>query len=329
MKEEDIRPINLMEENEKLHKQDVKKLLKSEKFFEEVSCPACNLKKYRKIFSKGGFSFVNCENCGTVFINPRPTREILNDFYANSQSIKHWNDKIYSASENIRRKQIFSPRAKKVIDLCKKYSTNTEILFDVGGGYGTFCEEVKKFNIFKRVISVEPSKDLANTCRSKGIEVIEKPIEDVGMEKASVITNFELIEHLFSPKDFIIACYKALSKDGLLFLTTPNIKGFDLTILNKLSDNIVGPNHLNYFNCESLNRLLQSCGFKVEEVITPGKLDAEIVRNKILSGELDISNRPFLKYILIDQWEKIGLNFQKLLAYNAFSSHLWIVAKKI
>ncbi|MFA4941251.1 MAG: class I SAM-dependent methyltransferase [Patescibacteria group bacterium] len=329
MKEEDIRPVNLMEENENLHKKDVEELLKKEKLFKEVNCLACDSKNYHIVFDKNGFSFVVCENCETVFINPRPSQEILVDFYANSKSIKHWNDKIYPASENVRRSQIFSPRAQKVIDLCKKYNTENEAIFDVGGGYGTFCEEIKKLNIFKRVVSVEPSKDLADTCRRKGIEVIEKPIEDVGMERASVITNFELIEHLFSPKDFIIACHKALSKDGLLFLTTPNIKGFDLMTLGKLSDNIDGPNHINYFNCESLGGLLENCGFKVEEVITPGKLDAEIVRNKILNKDLDISSQPFLKYVLIDQWEKIGLNFQNFLAENTLSSHLWIVARKI
>jgi len=328
MKEEDIRPVNLMEENEILHKEDVKKLLKNKKFFREVPCSACNSKNYRPVFKKDNFAFVVCKDCETVFINPRPTEKMLTDFYANSKSIKHWNDKIFPASEDARRNKIFIPRAKKIVDLCKKYNTENEAIFDVGG-YGTFCEEIKKFNIFKRVICIEPSRDLAETCRRKGIEVIEKPIEEVGISKASVITNFELIEHLFSPKDFIIACHKALSKGGLLFLTTPNIKGFDLMILDKLSDNIDGPNHLNYFNCESLGNLLQNCGFKVEEVITPGKLDAEIVRNKILSGELDISGQSFLKYVLVDQWEKVGFNFQNFLADNALSSHLWIVARKI
>lgn len=329
MKEADIRPVNLMEENENLHRKDVAELLKNRKFFTEIDCPACAAKKYHALFDKNGFSFVVCEDCATVFINPRPTREMLVDFYENSESVKHWNDKIYPTSEDVRRSQIFSPRANRVIELCKKYGTAHEAIFDVGAGFGTFCEEIKKFGIFKRVVSVEPSKDLADTCRRKGIEVIEKPIEDVGLERASVITNFELIEHLFAPKDFVIACHQALSKDGLLFLTTPNIKGFDLMTLGKLSDNMEGPNHVNYFNCQSLSNLLRQCGFKVEEVLTPGKLDAELVRNKILSGALDISSQPFLKYILLDQWDSVGQQFQNFLAENGLSSHLWVVARKV
>jgi len=329
MKEEEIRPVNLMEENEVLHRQDVEELLKEKGSFVEVPCPSCDSRNYRPIFKKEDFSFVVCADCETVFINPRPASETLINFYANSKSIKHWNDKIYPASEAVRRSNVFVPRAKRVIELCQKYGTKDDVIFDVGGGYGTFCEEIKNFNFFKKVVCVEPSRDLAETCRQKGIEVIEKPIEDIGMSGASVITNFELIEHLFSPKDFILACHKALSKDGLFFLTTPNIKGFDLVTLGASSDNIAGPNHINYFNCDSLGRLLESCGFKVEEVLTPGKLDAEIVRNKILNGKFDVSNQPFLKNILLDNWEDLGLSFQSFLAENKLSSHLWVVARKL
>ena len=103
-----------------------------------------------------------------------------------------------------------------------------------------------------------------------------------------------MIEHLFWPKDFLIVCNKILIRGGLLILTTPNIKGFDLMVLNKLSDNVGGPNHLNYFHAKSLKRLLKNSGFEMIELLTPGKLDAELVRKKILSGDLDVSNNPFI-----------------------------------
>jgi len=37
------------------------------------------------------------------------------------------------------------------------------------------------------------------------------------------------------------------------------------------------------------------CGFEVLESLTPGQLDAELVRRKALSGELDLSADEFLK----------------------------------
>ncbi len=294
--------------------------------FINVSCPACESNNYQDMFEKNGFNFVICKECETYFINPRPNFVRLMEFYKTSNSYKHWKT-IFSATEISRRDQIFIPRVKRVIDLCKKHNSPTEIILDVGAGAGTFCNEMKKYNTFSNVIAVEPTHDLADACREKNLNVIEKPIEEINLNDVSVITCFEVIEHLFCPKDFVLACAKILSKGGLFIITTPNIKGFDLLTLGRFSNTIV-PDHLNYFHPKSLGKLLESCGFQVIETLTPGKLDAELVRKKVISREFDISNHPFLKYILIDQWERVGEAFQQFLADNALSSHLWIVAKK-
>lgn len=137
-----------------------------------------------------------------MYISPRPSHKLLTRFYTDSKSIQHWNDKIFPASETARRIHIFRPRARQVAHLCQKYKVKTRVLLDVGAGFGTFGEEVKKLNLFRKVIAVEPSHSLAETCRRKGLEVIEQPIEKVKLKQVDVMTNFELIEHLFSPKKF-------------------------------------------------------------------------------------------------------------------------------
>lgn len=330
MKEEEIRPDALVREVKKLFAEDIKRLLTKKKEFIEVSCPACESQNYQKTFEKFGFTFVICKDCETMFINPRPTFGTLSDYYATAKSYKYWNDYIFPASENSRRKKIFAPRAERVVDICKRHNIRTNILVDVGAGFGTFCEEIKKNGIFNRVIAVEPTPNLAETCRKKGLEVIQKPIEEVSFENdtVNVITNFEVIEHLFSPKDFLLSCSSVLSKGGVLILTCPNVKGFDIAVLKESSDS-VDPEHLNYFNLSSISQLLKNCGFEVIERLTPGQLDAELVRKKALNGEFNISNHPFLKQILIDEWDNVGGSFQRFLADNLLSSNMWIVAKKV
>ena len=328
MKEHDIRPDYMMKKIMDLAMIDINSIMQHKKDFIQVACPACESNDYDFCFTKNGFHFVNCNQCETLYINPRPNPELLNKFYNNSKETQYWNQEVYPKNEKARRDKIFAPRAKKVVELCLRYNVSTDVLLDVGAGFGTFCEEVSKLFFFKKVIAVEPSESLALSCQNKGIEVIQKPIEDLGLNPVNVITNFELIEHLFWPKDFIISCANALTTDGLLFLSTPNIKGFDLLTLKELSDNIVGPRHLNYFHPHSLKYLLEKCGFMVIEILTPGKLDAELVRKKILSNAFDISHNPFLKLILIEQWNSLGNSFQAFLAENLLSSHLWIVAQK-
>jgi len=52
------------------------------------------------------------------------------------------------------------------------------------------------------------------------------------------------------------------------------------------------------------------------------------VRNKVLAGEHDISAQPFLKRVLINEWERLGQPFQDFLAQQGLSSNMWLVARK-
>lgn len=125
-----------------------------------------------------------------------------------------------------------------------------------------------------------------------------------------------------------MACRKVLKKSGLLIITTPNIKGFDLLILGSNSDNIIGPQHLNYFTPYSAIYLLEKSGFKVIDWSTPGKLDVDIVKNQIMNNNFEISC-PFLKNIFVDGDQKVRDAFQEFLTNNKLSSHLLIVGQKV
>lgn len=329
MYEEKIRPKNLSQENLIFHSMDVNQLLRKEDLFVKVNCPACQSKEYFLKFKKNKFQFVSCKKCRTLFINPRPTEKILENFYRYSKSIKHWNDKIFPVTEKERRKNIFQPRAKIVLDLCREHKVSTKKIVDVGAGFGTFCEEIKKMSVFEKVIAIEPSESLAASCRKKGIEVIEKNVERINIKNVDVVTNFELIEHLHNPKKFVRFCNKILKPNGLFFITTPNIEGFDLKILGKMSDNVNGPNHLNYFTPNSLSFLLRESGFEILELLTPGKLDVELVRRKIIDEEFSLPDNNFLNFILKNKKREYRDSFQNFLVENKISSHLWVVARKL
>jgi len=329
LKEDEIRPDRLVQGQMDAFLSDVKWLQQFKSDFILVDCPACGSKKFVKTFEKYQLSFVMCSECETLFVNPRPTPEIIKNYLENSENYQYWNKYIFPHSESARREKIFKPRVERLIQICKYYNVRMDSLMEVGAGFGTFCEELQKRNVFKQIIAVEPTHELAETCRKKNINVIEKLIEEVTLESNSidVIACFEVIEHLFSPKDFIKRCGSLLDSGGFLFLTCPNGKGFDILVLRNQS-NSVDVEHLNYFNPASLSHLLKECGFEIVEIITPGKLDAELVRKKILSAEFNISTHPFLKQILIDEWDRVGSTFQDFLAANMLSSHMWIIARK-
>ena len=327
--ENDIRPKKFDGGRLRAFFEDVATLNGQKNHFVLVNCPACGSKKNQQKFSKFGFHYVECDSCETLFMNPRPSQKVLDEFYKNSSAYTFWNKYIFPSSEKIRREKIFKPRVDKILEVCKKYRIKTKSVLEVGAGFGTFCEEMNSRNVFRRVVAVEPTPELASTCRQKSIEVIELPIEKIFLEKSqkfNVIVNFEVIEHLFNPNQFIKSCKKSLLPGGLLVITCPNGKGFDFLTLGK-DCNSIDHEHLNYFNPESISKLISKNGLKVLEVITPGRLDAELVRNKINEGVLDISNQLFLKTVLIKKWEEIGSKFQNFISENGLSSSMWVIAK--
>ncbi len=327
--EEDIRPKNVMEGAKIAFLKDLARLLSHSDKFVKVSCPACNSNEFTPTYKKFGLDYVTCNHCQTLYISPRPSSEVLEICYKESNVYDYWDKYIFPASDKARREKMFKPRVDAILEFCEKYNVVTGSILDIGGAYGTLCQEAASRNVFRRIVSIEPTPGLAKTSREKGIETIELPVEKVSFgehEKFDVVVNFEVIEHLFSPEDFIKQCKQFLKPNGLFVVTCPNGKGFDFTVL-KEQCNSMDYEHLNYFNPHSLPLLLSRCGFEVLETLTPGRLDAELVRKKILSGEFDVSNNPFLKQVLIDNWETTAVPFQDFLAQNKLSSSMWIIAK--
>jgi SAM-dependent methyltransferase len=327
--EDDIRPVKLRNERRSAELQDIGRMLSWSRKFIHVNCPACNASTPIFKFKKMGISYDECEHCQTYYINPRPTPEILKWFYEGSINYAYWNEVIFPQTEKSRRANIFVPRVNQLLAICNKYKIETRALLEVGSGYGTFCAEVQDRGIFDRVVAVEPTPSLAKTCIERGLTVLNLPIEEIEFkesERFDVVASFEVIEHLFSPRDFCNRMKKFIRPGGILILTCPNGAGFDVETLGIVSDTI-DCEHLNYFNPGSLSGLLSECGFEILETMTPGELDADLVRNKVLSKEFNLDDQPFLRKILIDKWHEHGKAFQNFLQVEGLSSSLWIVAK--
>lgn len=327
LSEHELCPDDLLAGQEAAFARDIARLHQHRGEFVAVPCPACGVDRPAEAFEKYGFKFVRCPACATLYMSPRPSERVMADYYANSENYAFWAAHIFPASEATRREKIHKPWLARLQELVSRYGIGTERLVEVGPGFGTFCSVAIEARAFGEVIAVEPTPELAKACRERGVTVVEQRIEDAAthLAPADVVVAFEVIEHLFEPARFLAQARKLVRPGGLLVLSCPNGMGFDIAELGAESL-AVDAEHVNLFNPRSLSRLVEAAGFETLEVTTPGRLDAELVRDTVLAGKHALSS-PFLRRVLLDEWDRLGWPFQQFLAANGLSAHMWLAAR--
>ena len=328
---DEIRSEEFRELQENAYKNDIARLHKRLDEFVAVPCPACGSERAKYRFEKYRCKFLDCEVCDTLFMSPRPSPAVMDDYYSNSENYAIWNKYIFPKSEVSRREKICRPNLERIIGECKQREMKDPVFVEIGPGFGTFSELVKDSGFFSSVSVVERTPSMAKACRDKGLNVIESSLEEVGdefVEAADVVACFEVIEHIFEPIDFLAGVTRMLKTGGLFMFTCPNGKGFDTEMLGVASPS-VDTEHVNLFNPKSAAVLLERAGFEVLCVETPGRLDVELVRRAALTNEVGLGQAPFWRTLLVEQFEEVGLDFQHFLVEHNLSGNMRVIARKM
>jgi len=328
LKENEIRPQELMEKYIELSSQDAKRHFDMDKL-RHLACVACNSINVAEEFIKDGFAYGLCKECGTLYQTPRPSLKEFEEFYSNSESSRYWAEVFFPAVAEPRRGKIFRPRVNRLLSMCNDKNLSVSKLVDVGAGYGIFLDEWRKKSPETEMLAVEPSLSLAEECRNKNLTVINSMVEDVkGFDNyADLVVCFEVLEHVDSPLRFVEAMKKMVKPGGYLFISTLCIDGFDLQMLWDKSSQISPPHHINFHSIKGFEKLFQRAGLIDITISTPGMLDVDIVKNYIKSADPNIvKNNRFLSSIFVDQ-DKSQI-FQDFLINNQLSSHAWVMGQK-
>jgi 2-polyprenyl-3-methyl-5-hydroxy-6-metoxy-1,4-benzoquinol methylase len=96
---------------------------------------------------------------------------------------------------------------------------------------------------------------------------------DFGKKKAKTPKKYnsifatEIIEHVFDTQAFLENCFNALNKQGILFLTTPNVINYSNRLRLLLGNDIFisgDAAHIRFFNPKTIAKEVEKAGFKVE-----------------------------------------------------------------
>ncbi|RHX91196.1 SAM-dependent methyltransferase [Leptospira yasudae] len=320
MKENEIRPKELLNRYLNLVESDSKKLDKTQ--FLTIPCPACGSEKHRKHIQKNDFDYVLCERCTSLFCNPRPSERILEDFYKTAESSRFWSDVFFPTVAESRREKLFKPKAERIFEYFKKEDFQPSKICDVGSGYGIFLEELRRFFGDSEIFGIEPSPEMAEISKKKGIETLNTTAEGSSewRERFDLVISSEVIEHVFSVSKFIDSIFNLVRPKGYCLLTGLGYEGFDILTLQGESNSIFPPHHLNFMSVRGFEIAFKNAGFSKVEVFTPGELDVDIVLNSAIENE-------FVR-VLRERGTDAISEFQSFLKKHKLSSHIWIFAKK-
>lgn len=323
MKEHDIRPKALFDEFLKLARQDAVTYFVNASTVKR-NCPACQ-GPGEAAFAKNGFEYAHCPQCSTLYVSPMPGKAAFRAFYVDSPSTRFWAETFYPVTAQARRKYLWKPKALQICDFLRQYMGIPCLVVDIGGGFGLFAMEL--MSLGQDVLVVEPSAHLAQACRSAGIRVVERFLEDVSGEdigtEAKCFVSFELFEHLYDPEDFLRTLAKLMGPYDIFIFTTLSGTGADILALWQNSPSVNPPHHINFFNPKSIQILLKRTGFDLIEVSTPGRLDISIMENNREHLHDQFWSKT-LKHATAVQKEKL----QQSLSANLLSSHMMVLARK-
>lgn len=220
-----------------------------------VYCNICSSSEERLITIQNGYRIVRCKGCGFVYVNPRPTVEILKQLYLSYLPEKIEDPLLWDAYM----KEVFAKAANM---LARRFPKAGSVL-DIGCGYGFFLLQMKKRGW--QTHGMDVSETAVSYASGQGLDVTLGTLEDVKHKDNSfdVVTLFYVLEHLPDPLKALKEIRRILKPNGLLLLrlphTTPIVRVLSLLgIKNKLYD---PPFHLNDFSPETIRALLRKAGF--------------------------------------------------------------------
>ncbi len=247
----------------------------SKETMESVPCNLCGSWDHKLLYQtkdfmmrgKELFNVVKCRRCDLVFINPRPTQQIIGRYYPQDM---YWLGETERVDDRNGCDLLEDPKIGKVIKknygpmykIIKRLMPRPGRMLDVGCGIGWFVSYLKQigWDVYGVDISDEA---LEYSKRVFGIKTKLGDIVNVEYPEKhfDLITMIGVLEHLPDPKAALRNIHKYLKDDGRLIIVTQNIEGLGAKIFGKYWNGIDAPRHLYDFSPRTLEAMLQATGF--------------------------------------------------------------------
>jgi len=290
---------------------------------ERMSCNLCQGTEGTFLLEKEGYSIVKCNKCSLIFAKLVKPIDYINLYSANYFNVEGTKGGIGYRNYLADKKAYQLYFQKKLLQILH-YKKKGNFL-DIGCALGFLLNLAQKKGY--KVSGLDVSKYAVKFIRRKlGTKVYLGQLQQMKLPANyfDIITSFESMEHVENPLGFLREIKRILKPGGYFFATTPNQKGIWPKIMGKRWFSYKPPEHLYYFDFQTIKKMVERAGLEVVEVkrdIFRGfPLYHLIERFGYYYPILQRISRIFLWFIKKLHWDKINIPI--------YLGQIWLVAKK-
>ena len=221
------------------------------------------------MFSRNGCALHRCSGCHLVFVHPQPSAEALERIYTPTYFLDGGEPALAGSVEKVKRET-----AGFYLDAAiRRLGAERGRLLDVGCGRGELMLEAAARGF--EVSGVDLSAHAVNTVNERfgAVKATQGHLSDIGFpdEHFDVCVCSDVLEHVRDPVALLSEIRRVLKTGGVLFLVTPSI-GRSIARLMREYWFEIKPEHLFYFDQETLQSALHRAGFRHIELIPNKKV---------------------------------------------------------
>ena len=207
-------------------------------------------------------TFVQCQNCGLTYQNPRPSFAEMAYHYP--PHYESYADPEEQAVQSLLMRKAFAYGLDKRYRFIAGYRSSGRLL-DIGCATGTFLHKLQQEGNWE-VYGVEVNSDVAERAKYRyNLNIHAGTVEDAAYPDNffDVVTMWDVLEHLHDPVTTLREIRRILTPDGLVVTRVPNGASWDARIFKQYWAGFDAPRHLYVFTPRTLSLLLRKTGFNI------------------------------------------------------------------
>lgn len=295
-------------------------------------CPLCGSEERKLLYAgledrlfgaSGEWSIKQCNRCGSVFLDPRPTEQDIHKayrtYYTHEEGVVAVHRSIFwSVSKKVF--YFLDSVARQASSLTQEYERIQSMyldrrsagrLLDVGCGQGRFLDYMRRRDWV--VEGVETDPEAAEIARSQyGVSIWVGDLQSANYPDGcfDAVTMNHVIEHVHNPVGLLRECHRVLKAGGVLVAVTPNVESWGHRRFMRHWLGLDPPRHLQIFSLETLKDCARHARYgTINAWTTPANADVVFAGSLGIrsSGKYDMSGKPPVRHALfaklLQHWE--------------------------